>query len=227
MELRNARVHWWEGCGNPPQLVALVDRLIPDDELRFRVISDYEGSPAGNASRRSPLYVAVKDGLVVPWWHDPKNENGCGGAVFKFKMEDGSTATAKGPWRYPYSEGVKRLWGTTPKECFLTDNEEAFFKLAPGGWRPGVTYDHRLRSEYVTHEFWMQAVEASGCWLAEVTRVHNFRTPLVWTEPVMERSPPKNVGPGDSWRYVYPDIAVEKWVGGRIAPLEEASTEAA
>lgn len=219
MNITQARVHWYEGVGNAPTVVALVDRLVGDAELRFRVFPDYVGQSFNQ--RTGPLYVAVKDGLVVPWWHDPKNENGCAGGIFTFAMEDGSEARVKGPWRYPYTDGVQRLWGTRPHECFLTDSEEAFFTLeAPESWRPrGVRKHHMLRLEYVTHEFWMEAVERSGCWLAEVTRVHGFNKPITWIEPTMERSPPKNVGTGDSWRYVYPAAAVERWGGGCIAPL--------
>lgn len=76
---------------NDPSLIVHVDETKDVvARLRYRKTSDRHGT--------SYLAIDAETGLANYLHHNPKNQNGYGGAKFVMKMEDGTEDHIKGPW---------------------------------------------------------------------------------------------------------------------------------
>lgn len=114
MKILAAKVYHDRQYMNPPTLQVLVDRI----PARENFI--YQKKEADDHI----LYFAECKGIVHFNSYTPKNENGYGGAVFSYTLEDGTIETRKGPWSS--SPSYMNKYFPTSVDVSYTDNKEAF-----------------------------------------------------------------------------------------------------
>ena len=88
MKLLKADVNWMEKYANDPRLELTVDALVPHDIFRYQ----------SKEVNGSTLYFASHNDSVSFYCHNPLNEHGYGGGLFRLTQIDGREVTIKGPW---------------------------------------------------------------------------------------------------------------------------------
>ena len=88
MNILGAKINWYPGYANSPELEIIVDDIPKREDLRYR----RQVTPDGTA------YFAQHGDYVDYFWHNPKNERGYGGAVFNVILITGEQVSVKGPW---------------------------------------------------------------------------------------------------------------------------------
>ena len=88
MKILDARVRWYDGYANDPVLEILVDEVPNTSSIKHHKID------LGNGV----MYIGQKEGYVHYVFHNPRDEEGFGGALFNLPMEDGEVEKIKGPW---------------------------------------------------------------------------------------------------------------------------------
>jgi len=117
MKVLDARVDWMKGYANDPILEILVDKIPSREELVYRRLIIGEGA----------IYYAEKGGFVHFLYHNPYNEEGYGGRVFRLNVQYGDrikTEIIKGPWSS--RPGVINNYFPHCVEVRMTDDPRAF-----------------------------------------------------------------------------------------------------
>lgn len=113
MEVLDAKVNWYLGYANDPELELLVDRFPGLEEFEFE--------------QRDDCWFAEKDEAVYFLHHSGKDENEGGfyGAEFRLRTKTGEVKALLGPWSS--RAGVMNKVGFTPcLDVSYTDEVEAF-----------------------------------------------------------------------------------------------------
>lgn len=110
MNILNAKINWYVGYRNYPELQILVDRIPEREELRFEC--------------RSGIYFAEKDGYVEYYYYNSPG-NGFGGRNYAVTMNDGSHKVLVGPWS-SNSAAVMKEGFTHCMEVAIIDDVESF-----------------------------------------------------------------------------------------------------
>lgn len=85
MKILGAKIEWFEGFCNEPELCVTVDSLPPRESLRY--------GRNGNS-----YFASTEEGYVSFFYEDKRDKEGYGGAKFDLTMLDGSAVTLVGPW---------------------------------------------------------------------------------------------------------------------------------
>lgn len=137
MKVLDARINWYEGWSNDPELQVLVDRIPKLEELVFDV---------KQVDESHALCFAEQDGYVAFYCDDAKDHHGYGGWTFEIRLKDGTTRTLRGPWSS--SPSVMNDFGFTPSwDAAMTADRE--------DWDRGYTYC----AGHITMELVRQAVK--------------------------------------------------------------------
>lgn len=188
MKILAATVDWNDKFDNSPQLIIQVEQLHEDEEFR------YASKPLIGGST---LYRAGHDGFVRFYLHNPHDEQGFGGRVFKLEGHYGETFKIKGPWS-TRSGVINQHFMPHCTEAILTTSD---------------LNDRALVSAYssaVTLKVAIEAIKMTGNWFVRIVSGPNGETTY---EPIMRRSLPKGLmshianGPINyAWEYVHPDV---------------------
>jgi len=119
MKILDAKVDWFEGYLNEPQLMLLVDNIPDVKEMVYEKIP-YMGQY---------LYVAEKDGFVNFFiWSGKGNDGGYGGAELTVKVKDDKGVheeLVRGPWS-SRSGIVNQVWRNQCMEVAITDDQQVW-----------------------------------------------------------------------------------------------------
>jgi hypothetical protein len=89
MKVLNARVNWMQTYANDPHLELLVDS-IP---------SVYPGQDWHLKPHSDGIFCWTEEGGYVSFFtHDPRNQRGYGGAIFRIRVASGALYSFPGPW---------------------------------------------------------------------------------------------------------------------------------
>jgi len=120
MRILNARVNWFEGAANSPELQVLVDKIPPIGDIEHKVIQ---------TETHGALYYGEEDGYVHYLYELATDPTGFGGSSFtiRVKYDDGhiQERTIVGPWS---SRAGVVNW-MTPLDVVdvaMTDNKDSF-----------------------------------------------------------------------------------------------------
>lgn len=116
MKILKSDVNWLKAYSSVPIIKCLVDKIPRRDSFIY--------------TKNSNIYWSQSDGFVSFYYHNPSDETGFGGTLFKLKMDDGSEKTIKGPWSS--RPGIMNKIFPHSVEIMLTDDEEA--------WNRGFTF---------------------------------------------------------------------------------------
>lgn len=151
MHIKDAKVYDYPALGwaNPPRLDVLVDHLLKwEDKRIYRIartsdmidLSADQSRIAGfgienpkpmKFQNEGTAYYNEIDGDVSFFFHNPRNEQGYGGAIFKGKLEDGTEFSVRGPWS-SNPGAMKKLFGVDTMDVSITDDPEV--------WERGYTF---------------------------------------------------------------------------------------
>lgn len=119
MKIVDARVNWYVGFMNDPELSILVHGHPEHKDLRYE--------------QRGPLYFAECDGYVSFFAHsgNPEQQEGYCGDHFRLTMKDGTDKVLKGPWSS--RSGVMNAAGFTPsREVVLFTDDLSYLRNYTG-----------------------------------------------------------------------------------------------
>jgi hypothetical protein len=129
MRILDARIDWFHGWANAPELQVLVDHYPDTSDLKFVKCGD--------------LYYAQGEDVAHFYAWDGKPGQGFGGRQFRLNMEDGTQTVLKGP--FSSNAGFVNFMGFGPVvEVGLVEEEDR------GYWESGeVSYAVNLLLETV------------------------------------------------------------------------------
>lgn len=111
----DARVDWQEKYSHPPRMDILVESI--QDELL------YEKHLVGDD--HILYYGESPEGYVNYYVHNPADQSGFGGRLFRFKLYNGTTEVVRGPWSS--RAGIVNKLGIGPVvDVAITDDQDRF-----------------------------------------------------------------------------------------------------
>jgi hypothetical protein len=142
-----AKVEWHDGFCNDPNLKILVDHMPKHD------------GPIWHAEKlgSKTFCWSVEQGSVRYFYHDPRDQEGFGGRVFKITLKDGTEQEYKGPWS-SNAQFAQKYVGEYICHVSMTDDQKA--------WERGYTF----YAADVTLDIALWAAEKAGVDMIPVGR---------------------------------------------------------